>query len=219
MNSLNATSQIYNLNQPSGRNPVGGLCRRTPTTCWRSESEFNTEEQWRVRLGAYLWSRVSFNNTLKHKCVSFFDGVDPLADVIIIDVTRCAWVHNLGIGRSCGWAETHKNEERRHSRYLATPLEQEKKPRLLPVLVRWCQDLWLNVARVWVLVTDVGLFWKWEIFCKNYVEKQFTGVGRSVCSKQDMWWQQPRNCSTPGTRWIYWHFSSASMDLWYIVVP
>lgn len=58
-------------------------------------------------LGAHLWSWVSFNNTLKHKCVSFFDGVDSLADVIILDVTRCAWVHDLGIGRSC--ESTHGN--------------------------------------------------------------------------------------------------------------
>lgn len=57
---------------------------------WRTERGFNTKEEQRVRVGAYLWSWVPFNNTLKHECVSFFDGVDPLTDVIIIDVTRCA---------------------------------------------------------------------------------------------------------------------------------
>lgn len=39
---------------------------------------------------AYLWSWVSFNNALQHKRVSLFDGVDSLADVIILDVTRRA---------------------------------------------------------------------------------------------------------------------------------
>lgn len=63
---------------------------------------FDTKGQSRLRPGAYLWSRVPFNDTLKHERVSLFDGVDPLADVIVIDVTRRARVHNLGIGRSCG---------------------------------------------------------------------------------------------------------------------
>lgn len=55
-----------------------------------SERGFNTNKRERVRLGDYLWSRVPLNNTLKHEGVSFFDGVDPLTDVIIIDITRCA---------------------------------------------------------------------------------------------------------------------------------
>lgn len=95
-------------------------------------------------LGAYLWSWVPFNNTLKHQCVSFFDGVDSLADVIILDVTRCAWVHDLGVGWSCEWTHGHTHtqrqacshadihihtrtkRERNHIIYLVTSLQQKK---------------------------------------------------------------------------------------------
>lgn len=73
--------QISTLNQPSGRSPA----RIAPL----AEAD-DTSRREGVRLGAYLWSRVPLNNALKHERVSFFDGVDPLADVIVIDVTRCA---------------------------------------------------------------------------------------------------------------------------------
>lgn len=50
------------------------------------------ESLWPTRLGplAYLWPRVSLNNALQHQRVAFFDGVDSLADVVILDVARRA---------------------------------------------------------------------------------------------------------------------------------
>lgn len=54
--------------------------------------------------GTYLWPWVSFNNTLKHHCVPFFDGVDPLVYALIFDITRSTGVHDLGVGRGWDWA-------------------------------------------------------------------------------------------------------------------
>ena len=51
--------------------------------------------------GAYRGPGVSLDDALEHQSVSFLDGVDPLADVVILHVARCARVYDLGVSRSC----------------------------------------------------------------------------------------------------------------------
>lgn len=72
--------------------------------------------------GWYLWSRVSFNQTLQHQGVPLPDGVNPLADVVLLHHAGLPRVHNLSIRWSCRDTE----RQRRHQGHPKTPAYHPK---------------------------------------------------------------------------------------------
>lgn len=51
---------------------------------------------------AYLGPRVPSDQALQHQGVALPDGVDSLADIVLLHHTGLPCVHDLGLGWSCG---------------------------------------------------------------------------------------------------------------------
>lgn len=82
-------------------------CMQFLTSGFLSNSDPRQESVGRIgtrqgRGPAYLGPRVPSDQTLQDQGVALPDGVDSLADIILLHHTGLPCVHNLGLGWSCG---------------------------------------------------------------------------------------------------------------------
>lgn len=65
---------------------------------------------------SYLGPRVPSNQALQHQGVALPDGIDPLADIILLHHTGLPCMHDLGLGWSFGEKTEEVREDSRSSR-------------------------------------------------------------------------------------------------------
>lgn len=71
---------------------------------------------------AYLGPRVPSDQALQDQGVALPDGVDPLADIILLHHTGLPCVHDLGLGWSCGERTEKRVGETHRAQGLGLPL-------------------------------------------------------------------------------------------------